>query len=384
MKKLLFLFAAILIASSCHQKANEEEEICHVSVFESSSRVDDLASAISDASIIRLDDSHIVANVLKCLTLPNGDFIILGSAGIFRYSAQGIFISEYGGIGRGPGEYMKIFDMCTTLDNKHLICLNEMNQVLVYELDGGKYIKTIETNAQQLGLPNGTGLMPGEDGSFFIYFPNPVELENPDTDFNCVVHFSSDGEKIEELMKWTDFNVDFSFVPFVTRSNTAYLIRPQENENILYCIENGEFSQRIKIDFGEKNIPPRYAYSTGENPWMRLEDMLESDYYKHQFNHYLSGDNIYFSAFGPHSVPINCVYDLKAGKGIYWDSSVSRGPLLAAGSDGEFVYFVFDKLGDLDPEEVAKDPLMKYIVQNMGLVLPESSNPALVKIRFKL
>ena len=46
-------------------------------------------------------------------------------------------------------------------------------------------------------------VIPGKDGGFFLFVPNPEDIMDMDNDFNCLKEFNASGKLISEYVKRT-------------------------------------------------------------------------------------------------------------------------------------------------------------------------------------
>ncbi|MCQ2163551.1 MAG: 6-bladed beta-propeller [Bacteroidales bacterium] len=355
---------------------------------ESLSPVAHLDDYVSKYEIIELSDDVPLPSCSKMLfDRKEESYIFLTNAGIYRYNKEGTFVGRYGEVGRGPGEYLKIYDICISLDGNSLMCLDHENNIMVYSLKDLSFIKKICTNAKSLGLPNGTGIAPSKNGNFFIYVPNPVNYSNPDERFNCLYEFNEDGEKTGEFIAHRDFNIDMtSLFPFMTQNNDSYFLRPQENENILYQIHDGEILPFARISFGAKDADPLFCYKDGLDPWMNLSDFLSENFFKLPFNYFETQTHSTISAFGPNQAVYTFVINKKSNKIISWNigNNPICPPLFFVGTDGEFFYVLFDKFG-IEKQNIPNnypDALLRYLKLNCRISPKATGNPYIIKIKF--
>lgn len=380
--------ASFLCFVSCSYSRDKEYAGTCLSFEESLSPVPNLDDYVSVCELIELSDDVPLPSSSKMLfDKKEESFVFLTNAGIFRYAKDGSYLGKYGEVGRGPGEYLKIYDICISLDGNSLMCLDHENNIMVYSLKDMSFIKKICTNAKLSGLPNGTGIAPSKNGNFYIFVPNPVNYSNPDEHFNCLYEFNEDGEKTGEFIARRDFNIDMtSLFPFMTQNGDSYFLRPQENENILYQIHDGEISPFARISFGSKDADPLFCFKDGLDPWMNLSDFLSGNFFKLPFNYFETQTHRTISAFGPNQAVYTFVINKKNNKIISWNigNNPICPPLFFVGTDGEFFYVLFDKLG-IDKASIPNnypDALLRYLELNCRFSLKEIGNPYIIKIKF--
>jgi hypothetical protein len=386
-----FIVAVIfLLLTGCGTKSKDSMDIPMVDLFAESNLVESINDYIDGIEVISLSsqDSLILFNVTKMLMTDTKEMILLSGAGIYKYDSKGRLSTQFGRIGRGHGEYMKIYDICINKAQTELWCLNHLNEVMKYDLLSGKYIETIDTQSPKNGIPNASGIAPAVDGGFYLFVPNPEDVSNIKDDFLCLYLFNTKGKLINKSMLRKDFNVDFGFIPFITQScGNVYFIRPQENENICYEITDGEIQQLMEINFGKNNIPPLYSFRNNLDPWVNLEELMNSNYYKMPFNIFANKSHIAVSAFGPDSNIYNFIISSNKKGGINWSNGVNNltTPLMIIGCDEDnYFYILFDKYELEDSDKLDNiDPLLRYLVKDQNIYLSANDNPKIIKVRFK-
>ncbi|WP_295942702.1 hypothetical protein [uncultured Alistipes sp.] len=198
--------------------------------------------------------------------------------------------------------------------------------------------------------------------------------------------FDKKGKLVEEELLRMDFNINMNMIPFVTQNfDNTYLLKPQENENICYCISNHGLSKKVKIHFGNENIPPLFSFQNVQNPWLNLEKFMASDYFKLPFNIQETKKKLFLSAFGPYNRIYYFLVDKDIMQGINWNSGdkFETTPFFIVGSDEEFFYGVFDKYLDPSVNTENLDPMLAYLMTVQHLHLNEDDNPIIVKIKFE-
>ena len=96
--------------------------------------ISDFAESIR---VIRLSNDSILRDIEKLLVDDDGNFFIIDSKGttLQKYDKNGKFISQISRRGKGPGEYMEIYDF--DIDNNQLIVYDANRDDLMYfDMDG--------------------------------------------------------------------------------------------------------------------------------------------------------------------------------------------------------------------------------------------------------
>ena len=376
----------ILGLQGCRPKVTMD--IPEINPLKITKSIDQIDKYVNRVEVINLSspDSIVVTGITKLLLGKKGNFILMDGTRLYRFSNKGEFQRQYGNVGRGPGEYLKIYDISLNKDHTELWCLNHMNAIIKYDLTTGKYIETVSTHSPKLKIPNASALIPADDNGFYLYVPNPSDESNLKNPFYCLKRFDKKGKLVEEELLRMDFNINMNMIPFVTQNfDNTYLLKPQENENICYCISNHGLSKKVKIHFGNENIPPLFSFQNVQNPWLNLEKFMASDYFKLPFNIQETKKKLFLSAFGPYNRIYYFLVDKDIMQGINWNSGdkFETTPFFIVGSDEEFFYGVFDKYLDPSVNTENLDPMLAYLMTVQHLHLNEDDNPIIVKIKFE-
>lgn len=346
--------------------------------------IQDIAPYIDKIEIVRPEATpeSMLGEVNKLLLRQDGGFVLQTHSGVLLFDAQGKFQARAGRIGHGPGEYIKLNDICLTADGRYILALSAFSQVLQYRADNGTYVKTIAPSPKLEYSCD--GIAPGPENGFYLYAGNPADADDFDTPFDCLLRYDSEGERVSQGLPRKDFGLQ---VAAITQSaDNEYILRPQEGDDITYKTDaQGKFAPWIRIDFGEKAIPSGYVKDKEGSVWTHLPDFLQSDYYKLPIYLEQTGDAFYFTAAGPKAQTHEFLYFAGTEKGIRWTkSAASATPFIIRGADDEWFYGLYDDPKTYSAEELAGlPPLKRYLIEHVGLRLAEDGNPPIVKIRFK-
>lgn len=355
--------------TSCSGKQLTESDVQCYLPLKSTRVVDKLEEYISELYLIPMvSDSVCLANVRKMI-IGNSSYYVLSGGIVFAVSFDGTQIEKIGNVGRGPGEYLSIKDFAINVSGTQIWCLDVFNTLLKYDINGYKYLSRIE-NGKNIGYAE--AIIPLKNDSYALYVPNPsiTKLSGLPQDFKCLKFYDSEGKPCLESMLWSDFNIETSFS--VPSSNTGVLISVLSPESpspsIVYA--RGEECSRVFFDFGDKNVPYRFAFKKGSNPMEMIGEIFELDYYKLISSVFILSDAYYFRAYGKDSSLWNFLLPMDGSEGIRWESKGAMTPPISAlGSDGEYLYFTYDDYGLNANEE---DPLKVAIQKKFGM--PEVSN----------
>lgn len=384
----VFIAAALLLGGGCGRDVGPAE-LPKINPLRLTQRVSDFGGRIAHIEPIPLvtPDSVVVTGITKILTDQKGGFVVLDKAHVYAFDRRGNLSMRYGNMGRGPGEYLKISDICLGKNQTELWCLNHMNEVLAYDLATGRYLGSVSTHSKERHIPPASAVIPAQNDGFYLFIPNPNDAADRENPFYCLKEFDSVGQPVGESLLRSDFNIGFNMIPFVTQSRgNTYLLRPQENENICYSFSGAAPVEWLKIHFGADNIPPLFSFQSDRNPWLNLERFMNSDYYKSPFSILQTQSQLFLSAFGPKGEIAYFVIDWESKRGVNWMSGVGSpvSPFFILCSDEEAFYGVFDKYILPDNRSEIADPLLRCLVAERGLHLDEDGNPILVRIEFAL
>lgn len=346
--------------------------------------IQDMAPYIDRIEIVNLEATpeSMLGEVNKLLLRPDGGFILLTHSGIMVFDAQGKFLFQAGRIGRGPGEYIKLNDICLSSDGEYILALSAFGPILHYRADDGSYVKTIDPSPKLEYSCD--AIAPGPGNGFYLYAGNPADADDFDTPFDCLLRYDAEGKLVSQGLPRKDFGLQVAAI--TQTADNRYILRPQEGDNVAYKTDDrGMFAPWVRIDFEDKTIPSGYVKELGGSVWMHLQDFLRADYYKLPLYLERTNDAFYFTAAGPEAQTHEFLYFADMEKGIRWTkSAASATPFIIRGADEEWFYGLYDDPKAYSAEELAGlPPLKRYLAGQQGLILTEDGNPPVVKIRFK-
>lgn len=385
MRQALLIFFSFLLLSSCSRTSNNNIATTEIDLFNNTVMVDDLKDYIQDIDVIRFRNgsSPLFINPKKVLLTNNG-FIILSGGQVFSFTKEGEYIGPVGRTGNGPGEYISILDICLNDPQNEIWCLNHQNTVLKYNLLDLSHTGTIDSNMRGI---TANAIVPYNKSGFALVFFNPVDPTDFEEQFYCIKCFDSKGVLKEELFPREDFNISISFMsPSIQSQDNNYCLCFSPSSGTFWESKDGQLSPFMSISLGEKALPYRFAIDGKNNPWDRISDIFNSDYYKCVSSLSYSSSLYYCCAFGQQSALYNFIVDKETGKGIRWRSSrfIMTMPVIAADKEG--FYFAFG--GSLPvPKGVPRpepDILLKELAAINNIDLENEPDPFLFKVRFKI
>lgn len=375
----------IVILSSCKSpKAKEQMTLLSFHPHEQTVLIEDFNQYIDSIQTIPLEttDESFITHIQKILLTQDRQIIVLNSTGILLFDSNGNFLFRIGKVGRAPGEYQNIYDIC--LDGNFLLAIDHNNNVLKYSIENGQFIQQI-TPLFREKYPTCMGITPATDGGFFLFCCNPFNDSDFETDFYCLNQFDKKGNHLGRFLLREDYVV---VTEVITQSyDNSYLIRPQ-TDNICYRVKDGKVHPFMKIDFKEKGIPRRYVQVEAEGGY-DIQKFLYAPYYKLPIYFHETQSQLYFTCAGPEDANnIFYLMNKKTLTGISWKVDGSSNPNLVLGdaSDENYFYFVYHDYNKYDisnlPEDM--DPLKKYLISRKNIMIEEDANPLIVKIKFNI
>ena len=114
MKKLIVLVLIACFMFSCKSRDRyTRSDIPAYFPLKQSELVTDFNQYVDSVEVIPLEvsDSSYISYIKKVLIAPAGQIVILNSTGILVFDPRGQFLFSMGQNGRGPGEYLQLYDM---------------------------------------------------------------------------------------------------------------------------------------------------------------------------------------------------------------------------------------------------------------------------------
>jgi hypothetical protein len=385
MKYIYSIIITTLLLSSCKDTQENFDQlgktISPLNGEEIKSNFDNL---IEDVKIIPLElkgeESYIIS-IGKVLRTNSSEFIILNNVNILKFGSKGDFIHQIGSSGTGPGEYVKIMDICLSLNGENLLVLDSYNNVLIYDTETGIFKEKVKSQWPSKDT-SFDAIAPSRNGGFYLYASNPGARNATDLEdsFMCLGEFDSKGILVEENFGRKDFN--FTNSRFSQSYKNEYIMRPIEGYSNITAFKIGESIEPfVSLDFDGKFIPDRFIYKDSENPWSNIPNFVRSGYYKLPMEFRETKNHIYFWCGGPEANMYEFIVEKETGKSFYWIDKGDKMPFSFKSSDETGFYTYYNELSD--DQNSLKGPLKKFIEKNYGLSKNDiEANPLIVKITF--
>ena len=132
-KKNIIIILTTILFANCNNSSKKGTSSYLISLpLKETCLIDDLTPFIDSVQMIPLEakEGAFITQIEKIILDSHQQIIILNSTGILQFDATGNFIRRIGKIGRGPGEYQKIYDICLDQTKEKLLALDYNPQVL--------------------------------------------------------------------------------------------------------------------------------------------------------------------------------------------------------------------------------------------------------------
>jgi hypothetical protein len=382
--RIIVILCLCIIIEGCTNRTDKDKKdaLFLLQPLDKAVLTDDFSCCIDTVIEIPLEtkEESFIVDISKILLTTNKDFVILNSTNILMFDSTGLFKFKIGRPGKGPGEYIRIVDLCISENVEKLLVLDCFNNVLVYDLVDGSFIKTIKPNWKGKESTF-DGICPSNDMGFFLFSSNPPVIDKFEPEFYCLGKFDSSGNLQSQAFPRKDFC--FSPERFSRSFDKTTFMRPLEGENILYRIANGKISPILGLDFGKYAIPQKYIFEFPGNPFMNISKYIKSPYYKLPMGFFETLDHFYFWCGGPEGETHEFLFQKNKYNGIHWKGS-DKFPFTFIASDSTSFYAIYNDPTDEDNTVNQKiNPLKKYLKKSYGLKKYNSeSNPSLIRISF--
>ena len=374
-RSLVLCFVVCLACSNEHQICSETTIL---PIIDITKEVSDLAEYVEDISILPLkEDSTFFMPAAKKMIVHSKGYAILAGGSVFGFDDNGNFTHRYGRIGRGPGEYLYILDICMKEDE--LMCLTSQNEVLFYSLQDGSFQRKIEPVFRGM---TANAVFPMMSNKFALFFPNPPreDLSDFTKAFYQLRIINERGQQTEKKLLRSDFSVSMSFLPAsIQNAGNRYILSPTISSGECYLIDSTGVFPFAYIDLGKRSLPEKYAFQDGNNPWEKVEEIFEEPYYKCAMNICAFFGFYYCTVFYAHSSVWNILTD--GNQGIRWQSSAGPSlPLWPMAADESYLYYLYSPSKTYS----CADPLGSLFDKKRTQEQIGNTSVCVVKVRFSI
>ena len=125
-RSICIILLLILLVASCRSNGNKEETIVDETILplDSTVEIDNLSQYIDSLEIIPIVNyAGVSLNLISKILVTEDNFIVLAGGSAFSLTKDGKTVRQYGESGRGPGEYLSVFDICLDNSEGEVWCL---------------------------------------------------------------------------------------------------------------------------------------------------------------------------------------------------------------------------------------------------------------------
>lgn len=261
LKSILILLNLVLLFTTCSVKSNDSksnnnENSLLIDLSELPTGLEDLSNDIKDIKFVPLETSS------KCLIseirtiIENEEYIFVRDnkgKSILRYDKKGKYISKIGKIGKGPGEYLEIFDFSLIPKTQELLILDfNFNKLLRFNYEG-EYISKIPMK----NLPFGFVALSKE--KIACYFGRMTSFNMHD-DLNQLYYYDFEGNMTSSYFPLNStYSLGMYKQGFANPNPYGSNLFINSFDYNIYEIKD-DFSPKVlvQLDFGKFNVDTSY------------------------------------------------------------------------------------------------------------------------------
>lgn len=263
-----------------------------VSIFDIFSKIETIPLETNDECLIGSIDKLILYDSMYYLLDTKQNCV-------FIFSQDGKFIQNMKRVGRGPGEYLYVYDFVINEYNNTIELLDCFGKLVIFNLNG--------SHKESINLPHPPAayhklMLLNQDT--ILFFTNS---DNVNT--NLLYAYSRSSHKIiKEFYKKSHSRIN-SMQPLFSWNDTVYLSMPIENT--IYQIQNTQETPAYTWDFGKynynfqiKDVPREneekakfyQAFGTlAQSSYMHARNLQNDQYLYCLLNHFDQNKNIFYN-----------------------------------------------------------------------------------------
>ena len=296
MKIFLIVLLAISLPFSCHNgkdRLNEKKiDFKSISIVKKDIKFFTDIGKISRAVKLESKDNSLVGNINRVIRDEKGDFYVgdyYSGKKVLRFDKSGNFITNYGRLGRGPGEYANI--LCFAPDTGNNIVLVSSSKLIAFDKEG-KFLreKRIDYFTKDIAIIDN------------LIYLSALRYRFPKKDRKAILILNSNFEKIGEIAHYDTRLQKYLFLPgrIFSKSNNhlyfidiydlklnifnpelreiSYLQVPNENANLDSIWRKNRLSRKDERTIGDKLH--RFELRFSFKDWIFLQESCwEKDMY---------------------------------------------------------------------------------------------------------
>ncbi|MFA5817447.1 MAG: 6-bladed beta-propeller [Bacteroidales bacterium] len=288
MRKFIFPLLFALILSGCrHRDSNSQESLFTIIPIKAGTSIDtNLSEFASSIDYIRLETNPdcLVGSISRFVIFKDRIYMWDGRARatIFCFDIHGKFIYKIQRSGKGPGEYIGVYDMYID-ERKEQIVLYDASQakIIRYSING-EFVEEI----QHILLP--MAIAAYDSDSYWFYTMGSVKLAGI-TPLHNLLNVGKDGKTV--LSSHFPFNPNLdNLLHRAFNNDNGYLTFCYSYCDTIYRIKNSEIHPFVFIDFNKSNLIKQLSrYSPAQKnerdqiinnkDFADINDVLVSDQY---------------------------------------------------------------------------------------------------------
>jgi len=261
---------------------------------------------------IRVPEGTFLVDISK-IDIYENKYVILDAkySNVFLFDSKGDYLTNFGKIGSGPGEYKDVADFTIYKDKIYLLSRGDMS-LFEYDLANGKFLRKIFLNLF------GHRILPVGNNEFLIYTNHNSSIEDSN-----IFRINLNGEILESYFEY-DKNlqtmiIDFSG-EFSMSGNSIYFSKPFDEYIYSYDVDGKVFYPKYKTDL----LSDFVLENKGDFKILVSPEVLIKSYGGQSFNGNLfmeNSDYIIFSFFNLSTITYGIYEKNKSDLIIYAPSS---------------------------------------------------------------
>lgn len=281
--KIIWFVLIVFLVCSCRKEKMEDETVIHFDLEQEVQNIHS-TSLIKDCKIISLEtrDSVLIGRIDKAIVFHErlyvGDFSKTNA--VYIFDMQGKFQHKINRQGRGPEEYISLYDMFIDPRTGELKLLSRMDRRILAFSEDGKVFNGVQKMPKMFMelVPSQSGYV-GFSANYSEDRANPFNLWLLDQDLQIV------GKEFRIDPAW-ESKWSSSVTVFSSFKDTVFYI-PAIRDFRVYKLDGGHFTLGYSVDFGKNQIPmaimayDEYLEYSRKHPEYvtRLERFQETDHF---------------------------------------------------------------------------------------------------------
>lgn len=246
-KYFLFFFLFLLVFVSCStvKETNQAETLVYLSASKSH-QVDTVLFQNGQTIILENTDASLLHDPRKVI-LKNDTFIIFDRSlfSVLFFDKSGKFINKIHHVGQGPGEYIKLYDVCLDTQNNCLALLVPYRKILYYSLSG-VYLGEESLPSEILSALK---IAIKDDWMYLI----PADGYNQQDIEYSLYAFNRKTKEVKPIIKDKLFQDCWTFGSQFSLGDP--LLFAQRFNNIVYELKGADFYPKYQFMLGDFNLP---------------------------------------------------------------------------------------------------------------------------------